>query len=403
MNLDTWLERRVLLRNRLWEILGRPAEGVEPAGEVRGRFVWGDIAVEKIVYEVEPGQSVPALLYLPLNVQPPFPAIVISMGHGESKTTPGPLYAGPLYAKLGIACLCADPIGEEERNLVGRQGTRAHDLPEVSVRSRAAGRKVMGKMVWDLMMGLNYLQTRSNIDSDRPGCAGVSLGGVVASYLLALDERLSVAIPAGYFFSPADREVISSAGAHKDCTRIPIDEFMRFMTNGELLGLAAPHCAVLTANGDSDTIIDSIGLRAVHSLSEAVEDANRIYQLFETGDRIGMYVEPGGGHRHYYLAKPALLWAMRYLGPIRMSEVDLLHTPEVRFGDWADEHGVEIERRYNYNTEAHFRGLRTVDLEVDPLPVEERRCLRDEEIGTPRFTLEGWLEAAERQTRHDKS
>jgi hypothetical protein len=34
------------------------------------------------------------------------------MGHGESKTTPGPLYAGPLYAKLGFACQCADPNGE---------------------------------------------------------------------------------------------------------------------------------------------------------------------------------------------------------------------------------------------------------------------------------------------------
>ena len=389
MDLDAWLKRRVHLQNLLWEILGRPAEEVEPAGEIRGRSVWDEVVVEKIVYGVEPGQSVPALVYLPSNVSPPFPAMAIAMGHGESKTTPGPLYAGPLYAKMGIACLCADPNGEEERNIEGRQGTRAHDAAEVSARSRAAGRKVVGKMVWDLMMGLSYLQTRSDIDPNRLGCAGVSLGGTVVGYLLALDERLKVAIPAGWFFRPEDRQI------GKDCSRIPADEFLEFTTNGEFLGLAAPHCAVLTANGDSDTVIDKVGFLAVRSLGETIEETSRIYRLFDAGDRIGTYLVPGGGHRHCYLTKTELSWAIKHLGPVQMTEADLLRTPEIRFGDWAEGHGIALEELYN--TEAHFRGLRTVDLGVDPLPVEKRRCLRDDEIGSPRFTLEGWLETVERQ------
>ena len=75
--LDAWLNRRVHLQDRLWEILGRPAAEVEPRAEVRDRFVWDGVIVEQIVYDVEPGQSVPALLYLPRNVAPPFPAIAI--------------------------------------------------------------------------------------------------------------------------------------------------------------------------------------------------------------------------------------------------------------------------------------------------------------------------------------
>ena len=175
------------------------------------------------------------------------------MGHGESKTSPGLLHAGPLFARLGIACLCADPIGEEERNRTGRCGTRAHDAADVSARSRGAGRTVIGKMVWDLMMGLGYLATRRDVDTQRLGCAGVSLGGTVAGYLLALDERLRVAIPAGWFFRPEDRVI------GKDCSRIPAQEMQQVMSNGELLGLAAPHCAVLVANGDADTVIDKQG------------------------------------------------------------------------------------------------------------------------------------------------
>ena len=387
MERDTWLKRRTHLQDRLWDILGRPTREVVPHGETRDRCAWNEVVVEKIVYEVEPGQSVPALLYLPSHVAPPFPAMVIAMGHGESKTTPG-----PLYARLGIACLVADPNGEEERNTGGGQGTRAHDAAKVSARSRAAGRKVVGKMVWDLMMGLSYLQTRSDIDPHRLGCAGVSLGGTVTGYLLALDERLKVAIPAGWFFRPADREI------GKDCSRIPADEFLQFMTNGELFGLAAPHCAVLAANGDADTVIDKVGFLAVRSLGETLEEASRIYRLFEAGDRIGMYLVPGGGHRHYYVTKMALSWAVKYLRPRGVSEADLLRMPEMCFGDWADEHGIAIEKLYN--TEAHFRGLRTVDLGIDPLPADKRRCLEDDEVGSPRYTLEGWLEAAERQANN---
>lgn len=389
VNLEAWQSRRSFLKERLWSILGRPAATVRPGGEMRGRVELDELAVEKIVYETEPGQAVPALLYVPRDVKPPFPAVIMAMGHGESKTTPGPLYTGPLYAKIGIACLVPDPNGEEERNLAGGKGTRAHDSAEVSARSRSAGRKVVGKMVWDLMMGLGYLETRGDIDADRFGCIGVSLGGTITGYMLALDERLKMAIPAGWFFRPKDKVI------GKDCSRLPAEAFLASMTNGELLGLAAPHCAVLAANGDADTIIDQDGLSAVRSLVEAMEEASRIYRLYGAGDRLAMFLEPNGGHRHYYATKAALLWALRHLKPARLTEADLLRAPEIRFGDWADRHGIALETLYN--TEAHFRGLRAVDLGVKPLPADQQRCLRPDETGSPRYSLEGWLAAAERQ------
>ena len=388
MTLPVWNRRRRLLQEELWRILGRPADTVEPSGEVRARTEWDGVVVEKLVYETEPGQAIPALLYLPAACPPPFPALVICMGHGESKTTPGPLHAGPLFARLGIACLCVDPIGEEERNRAGHRGTRAHDAAAVSSRSRGAGRKVIGKMVWDLMMGLDYLATRRDIDAQRLGCAGVSLGGTVAGYLLALDERLKLALPAGWFFRPEDRVI------GKDCSRIPAQELQQVMSNGELLGLAAPHCAVLVANGDADTVIDKqgSGMLAVRGLGTSLEQAQEIYGRYPgAAGRIAALLEPGGGHRHYYLAKPALLWARTHLQAAGISEAALLELPEMLFGDWADRYGVAIEALYD--TPRHFRGLRLPDLQVRPLPVVHRRCLDPGEVGTARFTLEGWLDS----------
>ena len=388
MTLPAWNWRRGRLQEELWRILGRPAAAGEPTGEVRDRIEWDGVVVEKLVYETEPGQAVPALLYLPTACAPPFPALVICMGHGESKTTPGPLHAGPLFARLGIACLCADPIGEEERNRAGHRGTRAHDAAAVSSRSRGAGRKVIGKMVWDLMMGLGYLATRRDIDAQRLGCAGVSLGGTVAGYLLALDERLKMALPAGWFFRPEDRVI------GKDCSRIPAQELQQVMSNGELLGLAAPHCAVLVANGDADTVIDKqgSGMVAVRGMGPSLQQAQEIYGRYPgAAGRIAALLEPGGGHRHYYLAKPALLWARRHLQAAGISEAALLELPEMLFGDWADRCGVVVETLYD--TPLHFRGLRLPDLQLRPLPAEHRRCLYPGEVGTARFTLEGWLDS----------
>ena len=388
MTLPAWRRRRRLLQEELWRILGRPADTVEPSGEVRDRTEWDGVVVEKLVYETEPGQAVPALLYLPTACAPPFPALVICMGHGESKTTPGPLHAGPLFARLGIACLCVDPIGEEERNRAGHRGTRAHDAAAVSSRSRGAGRKVIGKMVWDLMMGLGYLATRRDIDAQRLGCARVSLGGTVAGYLLALDERLKLALPAGWFFRPEDRVI------GKDCSRIPAQELQQVMSNGELLGLAAPHCAVLVANGDADTVIDKqgCGMVAVRGMGPSLQQAQEIYGRYPgAAGRIAALLEPGGGHRHYYLAKPALLWARTHLQAAGISEAALLELPEMLFGDWADRCGVVVETLYD--TPLHFRGLRLPDLQLRPLPAEHRRCLDPGEVGTARFTLEGWLDS----------
>ena len=70
------------------------------------------------------------------------------------------------------------------------------------------------------------------------------------------------------------------------------------MTNGELLALAAPHCAVLVANGDADTVIDKqgSGMVAVRGLGASLEQAQEIYRLYAGAEgRIGALLEPGGG------------------------------------------------------------------------------------------------------------
>ena len=52
----------------------------------------------------------------------------------------------------------------------------------------------MAKMVWDSIRATDLLAERPEVDPDRLGCAGHSLGGKEALYLAAFDERIKAAI-----------------------------------------------------------------------------------------------------------------------------------------------------------------------------------------------------------------
>ena len=49
--------------------------------------------------------------------------------------------------------------------------------------------------VWDIVILLDYLETRPDVDSARIGITGVSLGGMHSWLAAALDERIAAAAP----------------------------------------------------------------------------------------------------------------------------------------------------------------------------------------------------------------
>ena len=61
-----------------------------------------------------------------------------------------------------------------------------------------SGRILMGERLWDLMRCVDYLTTIPEVDPSRIGCAGLSLGGEMAMWLGAMDERVSATVSAGW-------------------------------------------------------------------------------------------------------------------------------------------------------------------------------------------------------------
>jgi dipeptidyl aminopeptidase/acylaminoacyl peptidase len=60
------------------------------------------------------------------------------------------------------------------------------------------GRMLMGERLWDVMRCVDYLLTRKEVDRERIGCAGLSLGGEMAMWLGAMDTRIKVSVSSGF-------------------------------------------------------------------------------------------------------------------------------------------------------------------------------------------------------------
>lgn len=377
-------------RQRLRKMLGIPHGRVPLDAERRGEVECNDIIIEKWVFTSEPGSRVPAVLYRPKQPTGKMPAIVLTFGHGGSKSQWQYNYGGLVYAKLGLACLAMDPLGEEERHRQGRLGTRAHDPKAVSDRADRAGRLVMGKLVFDTMRGIDFLLERGDIDPDRIGVAGNSLGGAKAGWMAALESRIRMAIVSGWAYDDVTLRT-------KYCTRLPNERMREQLSWTDYASLAAPDCAVLIANGNADVVIDN-GDRSVWQRTQhVVSRTSNLYEQLGSPGGIGAWFEAEGGHRPYFVYKRSLEWIHHHLGTPAMNLQQIRDLPTVNSGEWCDRHGIKLERLYG--SALHQRGATLPDFDLWPTPREKLSCLKPHELGSPEFTIEGWLEQIKRKPK----
>ena len=73
--------------------------------------------------------------------------------------------------------------------------------------------------VWDIVMLLDYLDARPDVDSARIGMTGLSLGGMHTWLAAALDDRVAVAAPMIGVQVPADpaNSACAAAGSNAHC------------------------------------------------------------------------------------------------------------------------------------------------------------------------------------------
>ncbi|MDA1051452.1 MAG: dienelactone hydrolase family protein [Planctomycetota bacterium] len=176
-------------RTKLLECLGGPWP--EPC-DLHSRIIREEqqdgYRLQWVDYAVEPEDRVPAILLVPDGANATNPAAAIAIWHQHAgqwhlgKTEPAGLAGDPMHqtgvalAKLGYVVLCPDAICFEERqDSSGKLKAGNYERFEF-LRQVVDGRSMAWKNILDMRRAIDYLASRPEVNVERLGCYGHSMG-----------------------------------------------------------------------------------------------------------------------------------------------------------------------------------------------------------------------------------
>jgi len=206
------------------------------------------------------------VLTLPVHRKGPYPAVVCIHGHGGSRHSVydvESIYRGfaTALAEKGVVTISTD-VGQ-------------HEVYE-------AGRLLMGERLWDLMRCIDHLESLPDVDKSRIGCAGLSLGGEMAMWLGAMDERVTATVSAGFLTRMDQMEQ-----NHCMCWKFAgLRELVDF---ADIYSLIAPR-ALLCQNG-----LQEIPTQFPVSIAkQALNEITAIYDDFESQENVALVAHKEG-------------------------------------------------------------------------------------------------------------
>ena len=298
---QAWQSRRKELRDWWLEFLGpMPAErGEAPKLDVIEEDRPEGVIRQLVRYEVEPGITTEAYLLKPAKIEGKAPGLVaLHSTVDHSIRQPAGVEGAPekafglRYAQRGFVVFCP-------RNyLWPTTGKIAAQAEADSFLKRAPKSKGMMKMLYDSLVATDILAAQSEIDPERLGAVGHSLGAKEVLYLAAFDERIKASVSseggigtkfsnwdAPWYLGPSIKEPSFTHEHH------------------ELLALVAPRPFLLVGGESAD------GDRGWPFIAAALP----VYELFGKPARLGQL-----NHRQGHTVPPEALarvdeWLLAYV------------------------------------------------------------------------------------------
>jgi len=132
-------------------------------------------------------KRVTGLLTIPSNSPKPSPVVILLHGKGDRKTVDYIEAGHQYFYNAGYAVLRID---------VDNHGERKKDDYEFSLTDgyRYWTRSIITQTVFDLRRSNDFLSTRPEIDAQRIGFFGISLGGIIGTIFSGVDDRVKVPV-----------------------------------------------------------------------------------------------------------------------------------------------------------------------------------------------------------------
>jgi dienelactone hydrolase len=306
------------LRPKVRELLGLWPERKAP---LNVRTLWKRAhplgTIEKIVFTAEVGADVIAYVCLPKDADLPCPFFICLQGHTSGAhnsvaldrehdtrriAVEGDRDFGIGCMARGIGALCIEQRAFGYRRESKQRQVSPHGCHDAAMQALMLGRTLLGERVYDVERGLDYLETRPEVDRSRVGVMGNSGGGTVSLFAAAVLPRLALAMPSCYFCTFAD-----SMMSIYHCADNYVPGLFRYAEMADVMGLFAPRPVVIVA-GKTDPIFP------VAAVKKAFKHLQRIYAAAGAADRCRLVIGPEG-HRFYAeLAWPPMLEELRRIG-----------------------------------------------------------------------------------------
>ena len=306
---DDWNSMKESYREQLGEMLGlspdRPRADLKAT--VTGKLQGDGFIVEKLHYQSSPGLYVTGNLYLPADRKKDekFPAILYVCGHGRVKKDGVSFgnkvhyhHHGAWFARNGYVCLTLDTIQLGEIEGI-HHGTYSKNMWWWVSR----GYTPAGVEAWNGIRGIDYLQSRPEVDPERIGVTGRSGGGAYSWWIAALDERVKAAVPVAGITSMRNHIVDGCVESHCDCMYQVNSKRWDFAM---ISSLVAPR-ALLISNTDKDGIFPLEGVLDVHAKTR------KLYRLLGAAGDLGLQIAEGPHKDTQDLRVHAFSWFNRFL------------------------------------------------------------------------------------------
>ena len=280
-----WLKRQEKVKETLMKIVGPFPEKTSLNPRVTNIIRKDGYRIEKIIYESMPNFYVTGCLFIPDGIIGKRPAILNVIGHSAES------FRRDIYqililnlVKKGFIVFAIDPIGQGERlqyydpekkaSVIGGSTTEHSYFGNPCF---LAGVSSGRYFTWDGIRGIDYLLTRSEVDSERIGVTGLSGGGTLSSYIFAFDERVKAAAPTCYL--AGWRRILECFGA-PDAEQNFYHGISNGMDHADLLEVRAPNPALIVT-----TTRDFVPIQGAREICREIK---KVYKAFGKEENILM-------------------------------------------------------------------------------------------------------------------
>jgi dienelactone hydrolase len=302
------------IRQILAQCLGEMPKRPDPAQvKVLSREDKGEFILERFEFFNGVDMTVPGILVVPKKAKGKVPVVLGLHGHSGSKheylpNPENPLSLGWMLVQNGYAVAAidgyfnGDRVGKGPRGARDEAGSQEMNLFKLHLWQ---GRTLWGMMLRDEQCLLDYLATRSELDMNRVGATGMSMGCTRAWWLAAIDDRVHAIVGVACF--TRYEELLAHRSSHGIYYFVP--GLLRHFDAEAIYSLVAPR-PMLMLNGDQDYNCPPDGMEVLEKKIGAV------YQLYGKPEAFRSVIYAKTGHEYLpEMRHEMIAWFRKALPP----------------------------------------------------------------------------------------